>query len=80
MAALSSSLVATSLALALIDATGLSSWPLLGSLLVLANAVAALFRFVVLRAWMFRTATNPSTSETPTLVPEPVTFTERQTG
>jgi putative flippase GtrA len=80
MAALSSSLAATSLALALVDVNGLSSWPLLGSLLIVANAAAALFRFVVLRAWMFRAATNAASSEFPTLAAEPVTFTERQTG
>ncbi len=80
MAALSSSLAATSLALGLVDATGLSWWPLVGSFLIVANAAAALFRFVVLRAWMFRMATNAAPAGIPTLVPAPVTVTERQTG
>ena len=80
MAALSTSLVVTTAALGLIDATGLASWPWVAALLVVANAVAALVRFVVLRAWMFRAATAASSHPAPTLVPEPATLGERRTG
>jgi putative flippase GtrA len=55
-AALSSSLVATSLTLALVDLAGVGSPWTLGVLLVAANGAASLVRFVVLRGWMFRTA------------------------
>ena len=55
MAALSTSVAVTSLALALVDWAGFTPWWLLASFLVLANAIAALVRFVLLRSWMFRT-------------------------
>ncbi len=55
-AALSTSVAATSVALAVVDATGVSATWALAAALVMANAVASLVRFVVLRGWMFRTA------------------------
>jgi putative flippase GtrA len=50
------SLTVTSVALALIDGVGVTSWWLQAGLLVAANGPAALVRFIVLRSWMFRTA------------------------
>jgi putative flippase GtrA len=59
MAALSTSVAVTSLALAVLDGVGAGAWWLLAPVLVLANAVAALARFVLLRSWMFRTPPAP---------------------
>ncbi|HEY7949035.1 MAG TPA: GtrA family protein, partial [Acidimicrobiales bacterium] len=55
-AAFGTSTAATSVALALVDATAVSSIWALAAALVAANAAASLVRFVVLRGWMFRTA------------------------
>jgi putative flippase GtrA len=91
--ALSTSVAVTSLALALVDWWGSGSSWLLASVLILANGVAALVRFVLLRGWMFRT-TEPSvvrrqamsehTTRRPDAVPargpHPVVLNERQTG
>jgi putative flippase GtrA len=69
MAALSTSVVVTSLALAVVDGAGIGAWWLLAPALVLANAVAALVRFVLLRSWMFRTPPAPRMPDTS--APEP---------
>ena len=53
-AALSTSVAATSVALAVVDATGVSATWALAAALVMANAVASLVRFVVLRGWMLK--------------------------
>jgi len=48
---------------------------------VLANAAAALVRFVVLRSWTFRTAqTNPRAEVARAAPPRPVHLHERQTA
>jgi len=77
-AALTTSLCATSLALALVDGVGVSPTWLVASALVLANGVAALVRFVLLRGWMFRTARSPDEAAGPTR--RPVVVDERRTG
>jgi putative flippase GtrA len=56
LAALSTSLAVTSVALGLTDWAGTPSPWLLASVLVVANGVAAVVRFVLLRGWIFRTA------------------------
>jgi putative flippase GtrA len=80
LAALSTSLVVTSLALAAVDGIGVSSTVVVGSVLVAANAVAALGRFVVLRGWMFRVATHPGDHVDRTRVTGPDVLEERRTG
>jgi glycosyltransferase involved in cell wall biosynthesis len=62
LAALSTSVAVTSVALAVIDGTGAGAWWLVAPVLVLANAIAALVRFVLLRSWMFRTPPAPRLS------------------
>ena len=62
LAALATSVAVTSLALALIDHAGVGSWWVVGAVLVVANGAAALFRFLVLRAWMFRMAGTDSSA------------------
>jgi putative flippase GtrA len=93
-AALSSSLVATSLTLAMADLLGIGSPWMLGVLLVVANGAASLVRFVVLRGWMFRTAQTsaPAPAHLAPRFPDPpsdapaaftarsVVLDERQTG
>jgi putative flippase GtrA len=59
MAALSTSVAVTSLALAVVDGVGTGPWWLLAPVLVVANAIAALVRFVLLRSWMFRAPPAP---------------------
>ncbi len=93
MAAFATSVVATSSALAFVDVAGVRSPWLVASVLVLANGVAALVRFVVLTGWMFRVALSlppvpPDTGAWPTISPEavrvralrPVALGERRTG
>ena len=80
-AVFATSLTVTFLALGLVDWAGVTSWWLVAGLLVLANAAAALVRFVVLRSWIFRTAqTNPPLDVTRAMAPRPVLLHERQTG
>jgi len=57
------SLTVTSVALALIDGVGVTSWWFQAGLLVAANGSAALVRFIVLRSWMFRTARTRSSAD-----------------
>jgi len=71
-AALSTSVVLTSLALVAADVVGVHAWWLLAGALVLANGAAALVRFVVLREWMFRAALKtpaPGRERPPTALP-----------
>jgi glycosyltransferase involved in cell wall biosynthesis len=62
-AALSSSVVATSLGLLFVDSAGIASAWAIAALLIAANGAASLVRFVLLRGWMFRTA--QTTAEPP---------------
>ncbi len=82
VAVFSTSVTVTFLALGLVDGVGVTSWWLVAGILVLANAAAALVRFVVLRGWMFRTAqTNPRRRAWPGPRRRvPSTLHERQTG
>jgi putative flippase GtrA len=84
LAALSTSVAATSVALAVIDGAGVRSVWLIATVLILANGVAALVRFVVLRGWMFRTAQSSPAHVPPAVVavdiPSAVRLSERQTG
>jgi hypothetical protein len=59
MAALLTSVAVTSMALVVVAAVGIRVWWLLAPVLVLANAIAAFVRFVLLRSWMFRTSPAP---------------------
>ncbi len=80
MAVFSTSVTVTFLMLGLVDWAGVTSWWLLAGLLVLANAAAALVRFVVLRSWMFRTArTSPPPDVAQASPPRPVLLHERRT-
>ncbi|HXQ44381.1 MAG TPA: glycosyltransferase [Acidimicrobiales bacterium] len=81
VAVFSTSVTVTFLALGLIDGVGVTSWWLVAGILVLANAAAALVRFVVLRSWTFRTAqTNPRAEVARAAPPRPVQLHERQTA
>jgi putative flippase GtrA len=80
VAALSTSVAVTSLALAAVDRLGLDSVLVVGSVLIVANAVAALGRFVVLRGWMFRLASHSDDQHDRARPTGPALFDERRTG
>jgi putative flippase GtrA len=91
--ALTTSIAVTSLALGVLDAIDSSSLPVLTGALIVANGVAALVRFLLLRVWMFRTIRSSSelaenVTDHAALVPDvelahspsSVILNERQTG
>jgi putative flippase GtrA len=93
LTALTTSIAVTSLALGVFDASGNSSLPLLAAALIVANGVAALARFLLLRAWIFRTIKSSgglaeNVTDYAALVPDvelahspsSVILNERQTG